>query len=144
LIRADALPRRSERSLSSSSHPFAVPSSQSSHVESQGFVTPSQGSSLSSQSKYSSSTPPLMLPLTAHCHNGFLGSKRLCFAYRFFGSGVILATSLIHLLEPAADKELGPANTIALGGCISNSWSNYPYAVSLSFSICALSVTPPP
>ena len=49
---------------------------------------------------------------------------------RFFGSGVILATSLVHLLEPAADDELGPANTIALGGCISNSWIDYPYAVS--------------
>lgn len=49
---------------------------------------------------------------------------------RFFGSGVILATSLVHLLEPAADDELGPANTIALGGCISNAWAAYPYAVS--------------
>jgi hypothetical protein len=52
---------------------------------------------------------------------------------KFFGSGVILATALIHLLEPAADDELGPANTIALGGCISNDWSDYPYAVSQSF-----------
>lgn len=49
---------------------------------------------------------------------------------KFFGSGVITATALIHLLEPAADDELGPANTFSLGGCISDSWGNYPYAVS--------------
>ncbi|CAD6574983.1 MAG: high-affinity Zn(2+) transporter zrt1 [Tremellales sp. Tagirdzhanova-0007] len=58
------------------------------------------------------------------------------FSAKFFGSGVILATSLVHLLEPAADDELGPANTIALGGCISNSWVNYPYA----FGICLASL----
>ena len=55
---------------------------------------------------------------------------------RYFGSGVITATALIHLLEPAADDELGPANTIALGGCIDNAWSDYPYA----FGICLVSL----
>lgn len=49
--------------------------------------------------------------------------------YRFFGSGVILATSLIHLLEPAADDEIGSANKISLSGCISDSWNDYPYAI---------------
>ncbi|ORY34667.1 ZIP-like iron-zinc transporter [Naematelia encephala] len=55
---------------------------------------------------------------------------------KFFGSGVILATALIHLLEPAADDELGPANTISMGGCISDSWGDYPYA----FGICLASL----
>ncbi len=61
-----------------------------------------------------------------HCHV----DCRLCTdSTRFFGSGVITATDLIHLLEPAADDELGPANTtIALRGCISNDWADYPYA----------------
>ncbi|KZT58773.1 Zinc/iron permease [Calocera cornea HHB12733] len=55
---------------------------------------------------------------------------------KFFGSGVILATALIHLLEPAADDELGPANQLALGGCISDAWGEYPYA----FGICLASL----
>ncbi|KZO89881.1 ZIP zinc/iron transport family [Calocera viscosa TUFC12733] len=55
---------------------------------------------------------------------------------KFFGSGVILATALIHLLEPAADNELGPANQLALGGCISDAWGEYPYA----FGICLASL----
>jgi len=49
---------------------------------------------------------------------------------------VILATGFIHLLEPAADDELGPANTYSLGGCISDSWADYPYA----FGICLTSL----
>ncbi|KAL7420940.1 hypothetical protein Q5752_004894 [Cryptotrichosporon argae] len=55
---------------------------------------------------------------------------------KFFGSGVILATSLIHLLEPAADDELGAGNTISAGGCISDAWADYPYA----FGICLASL----
>ncbi|CAD6579895.1 MAG: hypothetical protein TREMPRED_002604 [Tremellales sp. Tagirdzhanova-0007] len=51
---------------------------------------------------------------------------------KYFGSGVILSTSIVHLLEPAADDELGPANTISYGGCISDAWTDYPYA----FGIC--------
>ena len=51
----------------------------------------------------------------------------LNFLRRYFGSGVITATALIHLLEPAADDELGPANTRSLGGCISDAWGDYPY-----------------
>ena len=51
---------------------------------------------------------------------------------RYFGSGVILSTSIVHLLEPAADDELGPANTISYGGCISDAWTDYPYAVRMT------------
>ncbi|KAL8284219.1 hypothetical protein RQP46_004968 [Phenoliferia psychrophenolica] len=50
---------------------------------------------------------------------------------KLFGSGVILATGIIHLLEPAADDELGPMNLITNGGCISDAWGEYPYAVQL-------------
>lgn len=47
---------------------------------------------------------------------------------KYFGSGVIIATSLIHLLEPAVD---------ALGSeCLDASWSEYPYA----FALCLVSI----
>ncbi|KIY69507.1 ZIP-like iron-zinc transporter [Cylindrobasidium torrendii FP15055 ss-10] len=47
---------------------------------------------------------------------------------KYFGSGVIIATSLIHLLEPAVD---------ALGSeCLDASWSEYPYA----FGLCLVSI----
>jgi len=62
------------------------------------------------------------------------GSRLMC---RFFGSGVILATAVVHLLDPAI-KQIGDINTYAHGGCISNAWGEYPYPVSqchLSYSI---------
>ncbi|GAA5860747.1 hypothetical protein JCM1840_001950 [Sporobolomyces johnsonii] len=52
---------------------------------------------------------------------------------KFFGSGVILATGFVHLLQPASD-ELGV--TLDMGGCISNAWGSYPYA----FGICLVSL----
>lgn len=48
---------------------------------------------------------------------------------RFFGSGVILATAIVHLMDPAV-KEIGIANTHAYGGCLSDAWGEYPYPVS--------------
>lgn len=48
---------------------------------------------------------------------------------RFFGSGVILATAVVHLLDPAI-KQIGLINTYEYGGCISNAWGDYPYPVS--------------
>lgn len=50
---------------------------------------------------------------------------------KFFGSGVILATALIHLLEPAVDS-IGEGNTLSAGGCIPDGWAEYPYPVGLS------------
>ncbi|BGP19243.1 hypothetical protein JCM10213_007022 [Rhodosporidiobolus nylandii] len=54
---------------------------------------------------------------------------------KFFGSGVILATGFIHLLEPATD-EIGEGSTISAGGCISDAWGEYPYA----FALCLVSL----
>ncbi|KAJ3730043.1 ZIP-like iron-zinc transporter [Lentinula guzmanii] len=47
---------------------------------------------------------------------------------KWFGSGVIIATAFIHLLSPAMD-ELGSP-------CLSEAWSEYPYALAL----CLLSI----
>ncbi|KAF9241833.1 ZIP-like iron-zinc transporter [Melanogaster broomeanus] len=43
---------------------------------------------------------------------------------KYFGSGVIIATSFIHLLSPALD-ELGSP-------CLSPAWQEYPYALALA------------
>ncbi|KAF9218627.1 ZIP-like iron-zinc transporter [Gyrodon lividus] len=43
---------------------------------------------------------------------------------KYFGSGVIIATSFIHLLSPALD-ELGSS-------CLSPAWQQYPYALALA------------
>ncbi|KAI5476566.1 zip-like iron-zinc transporter [Pseudohyphozyma bogoriensis] len=54
---------------------------------------------------------------------------------KFFGSGVILATGFIHLLEPAADDELGPANLVSAGGCLPDAWgAEYPYAFAIALA----------
>jgi zinc transporter 1/2/3 len=53
---------------------------------------------------------------------------------RFFGSGVILATAIVHLMDPAI-KEIGIANTYAYGGCLSDEWGEYPYPVSFPMSL---------
>ncbi|GAA6033172.1 hypothetical protein JCM8097_002981 [Rhodosporidiobolus ruineniae] len=47
---------------------------------------------------------------------------------KFFGSGVILATGFIHLLEPATDELSSP--------CIGAAWGDYPYA----FAFCLISL----
>ncbi|GAA6010855.1 hypothetical protein JCM10207_003960 [Rhodosporidiobolus poonsookiae] len=57
---------------------------------------------------------------------------------KFFGSGVILATGIIHLLEPATD-DLGEDSTISAGGCIPDAWADYPYA--FAFCLAGLFLT---
>lgn len=54
---------------------------------------------------------------------------------RFFGSGVILATAIVHLLDPAITN-IGAINTYRHGGCLSNEWAGFPYPVRLD-SLCA-------
>ncbi|GAA5896646.1 hypothetical protein JCM8208_004254 [Rhodotorula glutinis] len=54
---------------------------------------------------------------------------------KFFGSGVILATGFIHLLQPATEA-LGASYTLSQGGCISDGWADYPYA----FAFCLVSL----
>ncbi|KAI0709673.1 ZIP zinc/iron transport family [Cerioporus squamosus] len=47
---------------------------------------------------------------------------------KYFGSGVIIATSLIHLLDPAIEELSSP--------CLSPAWQEYPYALG----ICLFSI----
>lgn len=61
--------------------------------------------------------------------------KMLTRPHRFFGSGVILATAIVHLLDPAI-AQIGNVNTYAHGGCLSNAWGGYPYAVSRLIHTC--------
>ncbi|PSS30990.1 hypothetical protein PHLCEN_2v2478 [Hermanssonia centrifuga] len=47
---------------------------------------------------------------------------------KYFGSGVIIATAFIHLLDPAIDELNSP--------CLAPGWSEYPYALAIAlFSI---------
>ncbi|KAI0046087.1 ZIP zinc/iron transport family [Auriscalpium vulgare] len=43
---------------------------------------------------------------------------------KYFGSGVIIATAFIHLLDPAIDELNSP--------CLSPAWQEYPYALALA------------
>ncbi|KAI0033908.1 Zinc/iron permease [Vararia minispora EC-137] len=45
---------------------------------------------------------------------------------KYFGSGVIIATAFIHLLSPALDALSSP--------CLSEGWSQYPYALAIAMS----------
>ncbi|CAN6651707.1 zinc-regulated transporter 2 [Trichomonascus vanleenenianus] len=55
----------------------------------------------------------------------------LFFAAKYFGSGVIIATALIHLLQPA--------NEALTSECLSEKWNDYPYAYALClFSLFAI------
>ncbi|KAI0773219.1 ZIP zinc/iron transport family [Trametes elegans] len=47
---------------------------------------------------------------------------------KYFGSGVIIATALIHLLDPAIDELSSP--------CLNPAWGDYPYALG----ICLISI----
>ncbi|KAJ7627119.1 Zinc/iron permease [Roridomyces roridus] len=47
---------------------------------------------------------------------------------KYFGSGVIIATAFIHLLDPALDELSSP--------CLADGWLDYPYALAL----CLLSI----
>jgi zinc transporter 1/2/3 len=50
---------------------------------------------------------------------------------KYFGSGVIIATAFIHLLDPATDELTSP--------CLSDAWQGYPYALAIALvSIFAL------
>ncbi|KAI0060637.1 ZIP-like iron-zinc transporter [Artomyces pyxidatus] len=50
---------------------------------------------------------------------------------KYFGSGVIIATAFIHLLDPAIDELSSP--------CLGAAWQEYPYALALAlFSIFAI------
>ena len=80
---------------------------------------------MTSPSASSPSLPLSLLALTPH------GPR----ARRFFGSGVILATGFIHLLQPATEA-LGASYTLSQGGCISDAWAEYPYA----FAFCLISL----
>ncbi|KAH9931969.1 Zinc/iron permease [Fomitopsis serialis] len=42
---------------------------------------------------------------------------------KYFGSGVIIATAFIHLLDPATQELTSP--------CLSEAWQNYPYAMAI-------------
>ncbi|KAF5102042.1 hypothetical protein D0Z00_000502 [Geotrichum galactomycetum] len=46
------------------------------------------------------------------------------FVAKYFGSGVIVATSLIHLLQPANEALTNP--------CLSAAWEDYPYAFGIA------------
>jgi len=73
-----------------------------------------------------------VLPLPPSLSLLALTPRRTC---RFFGSGVILATGFIHLLQPATEA-LGASYTLSQGGCISDAWAEYPYA----FAFCLVSL----
>ncbi|KAI0272314.1 ZIP-like iron-zinc transporter [Gloeopeniophorella convolvens] len=45
---------------------------------------------------------------------------------KYFGSGVIIATAFIHLLDPAIDELSSP--------CLSDAWRDYPYALALALA----------
>lgn len=45
---------------------------------------------------------------------------------RYFGSGVILATAFVHLLDPAYD-EIGPDTCVGMTG----NWAKYPFAAAI-------------
>ncbi|EMD38804.1 hypothetical protein CERSUDRAFT_47146 [Gelatoporia subvermispora B] len=47
---------------------------------------------------------------------------------KYFGSGVIIATAFIHLLDPATDELTSP--------CLSPAWQEYPYA--LAIALCSI------
>ncbi|KAF9466048.1 ZIP-like iron-zinc transporter [Collybia nuda] len=69
-----------------------------------------------------------LFPVLAHRSSWLHVPKSIFDFAKYFGSGVIIATAFIHLLAPALD---------ALGSdCLSEGWSQYPYALA----ICLLSI----
>ncbi|EKM50143.1 uncharacterized protein PHACADRAFT_264707 [Phanerochaete carnosa HHB-10118-sp] len=50
--------------------------------------------------------------------------KRAFDTAKYFGSGVIIATAFIHLLDPAVDELSSP--------CLSPAWQEYPYAMAIA------------
>ncbi|KAI0690327.1 Zinc/iron permease [Cytidiella melzeri] len=50
--------------------------------------------------------------------------RRVFDTAKYFGSGVIIATAFIHLLDPAIDALSSP--------CLSPAWAEYPYALGLA------------
>ncbi|ODV90762.1 hypothetical protein CANCADRAFT_2490 [Tortispora caseinolytica NRRL Y-17796] len=60
---------------------------------------------------------------------GFTPNKYVLLLFKYFGSGVIIATAFIHLLDPAIEAlEYSP--------CLSGTWTVYPWAEAL----CLLSI----
>ncbi|KAJ3930695.1 MAG: ZIP-like iron-zinc transporter [Lentinula lateritia] len=77
---------------------------------------------------YIGSSCGALFPVLAR-RSKFINVPKSLFEFaKFFGSGVIIATAFIHLLSPALD-ELGSP-------CLSEAWSEYPYALAL----CLLSI----
>ncbi|KAJ3996316.1 ZIP-like iron-zinc transporter [Lentinula boryana] len=70
-----------------------------------------------------------LFPVISMRYSDYVKVPRGIFEFaKWFGSGVIIATAFIHLLSPAID-ELGSP-------CLSEAWSEYPYALAL----CLLSI----
>lgn len=74
------------------------------------------------------STFGAVMPLLSSKYSFFRMPNWVFFICKFFGSGVIIATAFIHLLEPAND---------ALSNeCLGSGWGVYPYA----FGICLVTL----
>lgn len=74
------------------------------------------------------STLGALFPVLAR-RSKFLKVPQALFDFaKYFGSGVIIATAFIHLLAPALEAFESP--------CLSERWSDYPYALAL----CMLSI----
>ncbi|KAF5371422.1 hypothetical protein D9757_009999 [Collybiopsis confluens] len=69
-----------------------------------------------------------LFPVLARRSKYFSIPKSLFDFAKYFGSGVIIATSFIHLLSPAIEELSSP--------CLPEGWSEYPYALAL----CLLSI----
>lgn len=64
------------------------------------------------------------LPVVASKHSKINLPNWVFFTAKYFGSGVIVATAFIHLLEPATDS-LGE-------DCLPEAWHEYPYAFAIT------------
>ncbi|KAJ8082032.1 hypothetical protein PM082_007878 [Marasmius tenuissimus] len=74
------------------------------------------------------STLGALFPVLARRSKYISVPKSLFDFAKYFGSGVIIATAFIHLLDPALEAFDSP--------CLSEAWSEYPYALAL----CMLSI----
>lgn len=75
-----------------------------------------------------SSAVGVYFPLLASTYSAVRLPSWVFFIAKFFGSGVIVATAFVHLLEPASDN-LGNA-------CLGGTFADYPWA----FGICLMSL----
>lgn len=66
-------------------------------------------------------------PIMASRQDNFIKMPATAFFIaKYFGSGVIVATSLIHLLQPANESLTDP--------CLGNGWQEYPYAFGIALT----------